>query len=198
MIVLLGRLFTDQAPKRVIALRFGNRPSINSMTAKPITSAEGGQPGHEDIHRHDLVHGTRERQERRNDLRGHAGLERNVLDVGALVHIRRKKRVSHARHVRGHRAIAEGDENLGPLANHSDLVQILFAAHRTFHQRNVHVRGKLFRIHQRAVDELGLFSDRQQPFVEVQKRHMASGTSIEPHRRQLDLAHSRSSRIIVR
>ena len=42
-----------------------------------------------------------------------------------------------------------------------DLFQVVLAADRAFDQRHVHVLGKLLRIHQRAVDDVGLLRPRR-------------------------------------
>src|SRR4029450_1389189 len=44
-IVLFAISFTNQAPNRVLVLRFGVEPSSSSDNATEITSADGGQPG---------------------------------------------------------------------------------------------------------------------------------------------------------
>ena len=48
--------------------------------------------------------------------------------------------------------------------------------------------GKILAIHQRAVDQIGLLRERDQPLVHIQKRHVAAGAAVQPHRGQRRLS----------
>ena len=110
---------------------------------------------------HDLVDGLHALQERRARCRVPWGRPDwlGALDVGALedvLGVVQAELVADRGHVGGHRAVAEGDEHLGPLADLVDHLQVVLVADGAFDQAQVHVLGVFLDVHDRAEDEIHL------------------------------------------
>ena len=57
---------------------------------------------------------------------------------------------------------------------------------------------ELLQVDERAVDEFDSVGELEEPLVDVEERHVAAGTAVQPDRGEPDLTHSGSSRISVR
>ena len=84
--------------------------------------------------------------------------------------------------VAGDRAIAQRDQNLGA-PGPSGSSQVVFVGDRAFDQRDVHLSGKSL---SRSAGETSstLAGELEQPFVHIEKRHVAAGAAVQPHRCQ--------------
>ena len=72
--------------------------------------------------------------------------------------------------------------------------RFLLGADGPFDDRDVDIMRILARIDQRAVNQIRLRGDHDDPFVHVEQRHVAAGTAIQPHRGQPRLLHVFASR----
>ena len=98
------------------------------------------------------------------------------------------KLVAQAGHVAGHRAVAEADHDLAARADLLGQLQVVHVGHCAFHQRHVHVLGKLLDVGDGAVDQLHRLGQVDQLLVQVQEAHVAAGAAAQPGCGQPDLA----------
>src|SRR6185369_186285 len=144
---------------------------------------------YENVYRNKFVDGSRLRQKFWDNLIRYRGIERYILAIGSVIDSFGGKRIPHTWHVGCDRAVSKRDQRLSALTYHLDLVKIFFAADGPFHQGYIHVFGENLGIDQWTIDQLRAFGERQQAFVDVEKRHVAARATIQPHRCHAFLGH---------
>ncbi len=133
------------------------------------------------VHLDDLVDRHGLAQERGNAIDGDPLVDLRAFHVDALQYLARRVTVAHGRHVAGHGAIAQRHHQLAPPADGVHLLQIVLRTDGAFDQRHVHRLGKLLRIHQRAIDHVYPFGEGEDGLIDIEQRHVAAGTTVQPH-----------------
>ena len=82
--------------------------------------------------------------------------------------------------------------SLGVGANLFDLLLVVDRGDRALDERDVDFVGELLGVDDGAVDDVDEFGELEKPFVHVEERHVAAGTSVQPDRCQFQFAHCAS------
>jgi hypothetical protein len=106
----------------------------------------------------------------------------HVLDVGPIEDRLHAERIAHAGHIRGDRAVAERDQNPRVRADFPDFHQVVLAGNGAFDERDVDLFRKILAVDERAVNQVGLRREIQQPLVDIEETTCGSRSS-RPARR---------------
>ncbi len=154
-----------------------------------MASPDGGQPGNEVVDLHHFVQRMHlvERQRQLGIVGdhavGHAGIGQvHLLQAQAEVEVvaLRGQAARHGAGAHRHQDLAVGAE----LAQH---VHVLRVADAAFDDADV-ARPAVLDVGQRRAIELDALEQREQPFVDVEQRHVATKAAGERRRRDLELA----------
>src|SRR5579863_10533808 len=152
----------------------------------------GRATGQEDIDLDEFVNGTNLVQQPGNHDAGNLRLSRYVLDVGSVEDRRGADGIAHGGHVTRHGAVAHGHQKPGVGANLSNLLLVVDRGNGSLDQRDIDFVGKYLGVDDGAVNDVDKLGQLDEPFIHVEKRHVAARASVEPDRGQFQLAHRAS------
>jgi hypothetical protein len=132
------------------------RPSSSSLSTNRIAPGFGRATGDVEIHLDRLLQRHGMLEQRRHAVRGHAVTRVGALDVDPLEQRPGGDAVAHRRHVAGHGAIAERDDELAAGARRLGELEVVLAADGAFDHCDVHAFGPLLRVDERAEHDVRL------------------------------------------
>ncbi len=154
-----------------------------------------------EIDRHDGVDGQHAIQQYRHDLPGvrNARVQIAVFQIDGPQHFEGdSQRVAQGGHVARHGTIAERDQIARAGADLVDHGEVFLVGDGSFDQSDVGLGGELLDIDERAVDDVHLAGQVDQPFVHVEKGHVTAGTAGQPDCREFHRSHCFFSRAVIR
>src|SRR5581483_6298150 len=137
--------------------------------------------GKKDVDRNHEVDGPDAREERGHAGPGEPRFEVHVFGEGPRQNGVHREEVSIGRHVPVDGAIAERDDDSAPLTHGPNHGEIVLCPNRSLDEGHVNAVGELLHVDERAEDEVEPLRDLDQPLVQVEEGHVASGAAVEPH-----------------
>ncbi len=108
-------------------------------------------------------------EQRGDAFGGHTGIGLHAVDVHAFEQLLHRHPIAHAGYVAGNRAIAQRHHHLAALADKLSHFHVFLTRHGAFHERDIHAFGKLLRVDQRSVDDVGFLGYRDNALVDVEQ-----------------------------
>src|SRR5579859_990876 len=116
---------------------------------------------HEHVHFDYAVYRAHNRQKYRYAVLWNLWVEKIAFQVSPFQNGLWAESVAHGGYIGRHRAISERNQDVCMRAHVLDFLQIAAAAYSTFHKGHVHTFGKLFQVHEGAVDQFDEICQRQ-------------------------------------
>ena len=102
-----------------------------------------------------------------------------------------RKGIAQGGNVSGHRAVAKAHQDSTASSDLLKQLKVFHVGDRTFDQDDIHPLRILLCVHQRPIYQLDFPVQLQQPFVQVEKAHVATGATSQP-----DGGHARPASLI--
>jgi len=117
--------------------------------------------GEANIHFHEILRRARLFGELRQSVARDGRIGIGAFNVNAMQQLVHRKDIAHRRHIAGHGAVTERDQQLGARPDLVQALNVFLRADRALDQRDVDIFGKFLCIHQRPVNNVDLANDRQ-------------------------------------